>query len=420
LSFGKRETTILEIWKYYQLYRIQYIIMDYLGVSNSMKNYNYDNESKPNSRYPKTSASTVLDGVEEAATKRALQLQPRQEQRIRNADTIACSPSGYGGYPSFSIAEALDYSQATAAGCRSLTSYYDGGLGQRRFPTIDSPLRTASAAYSQQHHNSGLLMRALAAQRSSDPSPFLLATLQAQQLAVDYSKSSDTAAVSSTLAYNKEKQQGLVYQHIHNQELAPYNMMSSNNILASLQSFKAHAALHESHHPSSSRDNEATNRPIPSTTTFSTSLPSLQQHHLAEDSLKGYGTFPLILHRALAELQRSPNGSDIACFLPDGKSFAVRNQFLLVTKVLPLFFPNMRSFSSFQRQLNFYDFKRIGGAGIDRGSYAHELFLRDFPGLANDMKRTKIKGAGTRKLLAAAVRAKIDTSKASVAVLDHV
>jgi hypothetical protein len=122
--------------------------------------------------------------------------------------------------------------------------------------------------------------------------------------------------------------------------------------------------------------------------------------HPASDCLRGYGTFPMILHRALAELQRSTNGTDIACFLPDGKSFYVRNQYLLVKQVLPNYFPNMRSFSSFQRQLNFYDFKRIGGAGIDRGSYWHELFVRDSPGLANGMKRTKIKGAG-KKLLAA-------------------
>jgi hypothetical protein len=48
--------------------------------------------------------------------------------------------------------------------------------------------------------------------------------------------------------------------------------------------------------------------------------------------------------------------------------------------------------ASFQHQLNLDDFKRIGGSGIDRGSYYHELFHRDSPSRAHKMKRTKIKG----------------------------
>lgn len=53
-------------------------------------------------------------------------------------------------------------------------------------------------------------------------------------------------------------------------------------------------------------------------------------------------------------------------------------------------------FSSFQRQLNLYGFKRIT-AGRDKGGYYHELFLRTKPFLAHHILRTEKKGQGYRK-----------------------
>jgi hypothetical protein len=72
-----------------------------------------------------------------------------------------------------------------------------------------------------------------------------------------------------------------------------------------------------------------------------------------------FETFPMTLHRALAELELTAGGKNIAGFLADGKAFQVRDQYLLEKKMLPIFFPKMRSFASFQRQLNLYDFQRI-------------------------------------------------------------
>jgi hypothetical protein len=108
------------------------------------------------------------------------------------------------------------------------------------------------------------------------------------------------------------------------------------------------------------------------------------------------GIFPVILHQALLELERVGDTST-AAFLPDGKSFSIRNQYLFEKHVLFVFFPKMKGFASFQRQLNLYNFIRIGGAGIDRGSYRHELFDRDSPSKAAEMKRTKIKGGNNKK-----------------------
>ena len=110
----------------------------------------------------------------------------------------------------------------------------------------------------------------------------------------------------------------------------------------------------------------------------------------------GPESFPMVLHRALAELELVAGGRTIATFLPDGRSFCIKNQALFTQKVLPLFFPKMKGFASFQRQLNLYDFVRVGGAGVDRGAYYHKLFVRDHPVMSSGMRRTKIKGSRPR------------------------
>ena len=106
----------------------------------------------------------------------------------------------------------------------------------------------------------------------------------------------------------------------------------------------------------------------------------------------GPENFPMILHRVLANLELVPGGANIVSFLPDGRSFAVKNQHRFTKEVLPIYFPKMKSFASFQRQLNLYDFTRVGGVGSDRGSYRHKSFIRDNPSLSRNMRRTKIKG----------------------------
>lgn len=115
----------------------------------------------------------------------------------------------------------------------------------------------------------------------------------------------------------------------------------------------------------------------------------------------GKESFPLVLHRALAQLETVQGGTDIATFMPDGKCFQIKNQYLFEKQVLSVFFSKMKGFASFQRQLNLYDFKRIGGAGIERGAYHHVLFIRGHPAIAAKMKRTKLKGGPPRRRAAA-------------------
>ena len=100
--------------------------------------------------------------------------------------------------------------------------------------------------------------------------------------------------------------------------------------------------------------------------------------------------FPQKIHRMLADLERLPGGTDIASFLPHGRAFSIHNPKTFVGEIMPRYF-RMSRFSSFQRQLNLYDFKRITD-GRDKGAYYHELFLHSRPALCSQMKRTKIKG----------------------------
>ena len=107
------------------------------------------------------------------------------------------------------------------------------------------------------------------------------------------------------------------------------------------------------------------------------------------------GTFPMKLHQMLSMLEQQPGGAEIASFLNHGNSFAIHKPREFVRHVMPKHF-RMSRFSSFQRQLNLYDFVRIT-SGVDRGAYSHPQFVYGKPELTADMKRVKIKGVKNRK-----------------------
>lgn len=100
--------------------------------------------------------------------------------------------------------------------------------------------------------------------------------------------------------------------------------------------------------------------------------------------------FPEKLHQMLEHVEK--NGmTDIVCFFPHGRAFAIHKPVQFVSEIMPKFFKQSR-FTSFQRQVNLYGFRRIS-QGPDSGGYYHELFLKGRPGLCINLKRTKVKGA---------------------------
>ena len=122
-------------------------------------------------------------------------------------------------------------------------------------------------------------------------------------------------------------------------------------------------------------------------------VPDLIAFKAASSRKRGGGAsepFPQKLHRMLEDLESLPGGTKVASFLPHGRAFFIHDPDRFVADFMPRYF-RMSRMASFQRQLNLYDFERVG-EGKDKGAYYHELFLRGRPILCLQMRRTKIKG----------------------------
>ena len=128
-----------------------------------------------------------------------------------------------------------------------------------------------------------------------------------------------------------------------------------------------------------------------SNTTFN----KMQLTSLEVSNLKLYhrstmgGPFPIKL-QILLKMAEELSFQHIISWLPHGRAFIIQRPLSFEKEIMKEFF-NPTKFSSFKRQLNLYDFKRITN-GVDSGAYYHEMFLRSKPLLALKMVRRKIKG----------------------------
>eukprot|EP00551_Chaetoceros_affinis_P008220 CAMPEP_0203664038 /NCGR_PEP_ID=MMETSP0090-20130426/1533_1 /ASSEMBLY_ACC=CAM_ASM_001088 /TAXON_ID=426623 /ORGANISM="Chaetoceros affinis, Strain CCMP159" /LENGTH=442 /DNA_ID=CAMNT_0050527141 /DNA_START=61 /DNA_END=1389 /DNA_ORIENTATION=- len=110
-----------------------------------------------------------------------------------------------------------------------------------------------------------------------------------------------------------------------------------------------------------------------------------------EDSVGG--TFPIKLQIVLKVVEKIGQ-QHIVSWLPHGRAFMIHRPREFEDEVMGKYFKQTK-LTSFQRQLNLYDFQRITH-GRDAGSYYHELFLRGRPLLAKRMIRRKVKGTKIR------------------------
>lgn len=85
------------------------------------------------------------------------------------------------------------------------------------------------------------------------------------------------------------------------------------------------------------------------------------------------GKFPQKLHQMLSDLEQQGR-NDIASFMSHGRAFAIHKPIAFAKEVMSKYF-RMSRFSSFQRQLNLYDFQRITD-GNDKGAYYVSAKLR--------------------------------------------
>lgn len=78
-----------------------------------------------------------------------------------------------------------------------------------------------------------------------------------------------------------------------------------------------------------------------------------------------------------------------------GRCFIVHQPQAFVERVLPVLF-GMKSFTSFQRQLSLYGFRRVN-SGPDKGGYYHPLFLKGKHDLVHGIRRYGGKKTGPNR-----------------------
>lgn len=114
-------------------------------------------------------------------------------------------------------------------------------------------------------------------------------------------------------------------------------------------------------------------------------LDSAQQNPLV-------ASFPMKLFMMLEQVEADGN-AHIVSWQVHGRCFVVHEPELF-KELLPRYF-SLSKVSSFQRQLNLYDFTRLT-RGKDKGGYYNEFFLRGRPHLLSKVQRIKVKGTGVR------------------------
>mmetsp|Transcript_2006 Transcript_2006/g.4056 ORF Transcript_2006/g.4056 Transcript_2006/m.4056 type:complete len:849 (-) Transcript_2006:92-2638(-) len=104
--------------------------------------------------------------------------------------------------------------------------------------------------------------------------------------------------------------------------------------------------------------------------------------------------FPERFHAMLEETSSDASLASIVSWKAHGRAFCVYDLENFVKFLIPVHF-KQNKWSSFQRQLNIYGFKRLT-QGRDSGCYYHESFLRGMPDLCSNLQRFNIKGNGTK------------------------
>jgi hypothetical protein len=108
-------------------------------------------------------------------------------------------------------------------------------------------------------------------------------------------------------------------------------------------------------------------------------------HSSSSNKKKLAESFPDKLHRILEDAENEGN-SHIIGFFAQGRAFAVHDPDTFIKSIMPRYFTTSR-FSSFQRQLNLYGFRRIVERNMS--GFCHEYFLQGEKELAAQIFRKK-------------------------------
>ncbi|GAB9464348.1 Hsf-type dna-binding protein [Globisporangium polare] len=129
--------------------------------------------------------------------------------------------------------------------------------------------------------------------------------------------------------------------------------------------------------------------PATSTTSSSSSSSSLSENS-ESDPLKRGWVAPFLLH--LHQMLRRENPKIIR-WTDDGIAFQILDKEAMTNQILPRYFKN-KNFASFQRQLNYFGFRKWSKARAPFSTYSREHFTRDNYG---DMSLVKRQSKKSRK-----------------------
>ena len=100
------------------------------------------------------------------------------------------------------------------------------------------------------------------------------------------------------------------------------------------------------------------------------------------------------LHRLIDEAEHY-GYAHVISWQPHGRAFIIKDTSLFKQIIMPKYCPTTKKYSSFLRQFNIYDFKKLTCDGPDKGAYYHEAFLRGMLELSSRrMSRKRIQGTG--------------------------
>ncbi|CAM9937216.1 unnamed protein product, partial [Phaeothamnion confervicola] len=87
-------------------------------------------------------------------------------------------------------------------------------------------------------------------------------------------------------------------------------------------------------------------------------------------------------------LEHEPPDSEVVSWTPSGMAFQVKDQEVFANEVLVRYYKHSK-FSSFQRQLNLYGFRKVI-KGPEQGAYIHPGFQRAHPELLGEVRRAVV------------------------------
>ena len=102
------------------------------------------------------------------------------------------------------------------------------------------------------------------------------------------------------------------------------------------------------------------------------------------------------------EVESSENEQPIS-WLPSGNAFVISNPSEFTAKVMPRFFSQRAEYSSFNRRLYWWGFRKLAGARASSDAFQHELFRRDKPSLCHKIKGMSRRGKKRRGRSQAAI-----------------